>query len=160
MDSSAAIARTAAGTGEIKERRFRLNPKQRALLILIDGSRTAAFHREQARRLGLPADTLDELQGLGLVGEPEPVAAAAVESAAAAPGEAVQRFMAARQLMNDAVVDALGLRAFFFTLKIERTGNLDDLRGLLPEYTRQLRRAHGPEVADELIGRAGQLLAE
>ena len=62
--------------------------------------------------------------------------------------------------MNDAVVDALGLRAFFFTLKIERTGNLDDLRGLLPEYTRQLRRAHGPEVADELIGRAGQLLAE
>jgi len=154
------MVRTAAGNDEIKERRFKLNPKQRALLILIDGSRTAAFHREQARRLGLPADALDQLQGLGLVGEPETAAPSTAEPTAGAVSESVRRFMAARQLMNDAVVDALGLRAFFFTLKIERTGNLDDLRGLLPEYTRQLRRAHGPEVADELIGRAGQLLAE
>ncbi len=157
MDSAAAIARTPAGNGEIRDRRHKLNPKQRALLILIDGTRTAKFHREQARRLGLPADTLEQFEHLGLVGETLAAPAAAVADAAT-PGDEVRRFMAARQLMNDAVVDALGLRAFFFTLKVERTGSLADLSALLPEYSRQLRRAHGAEVASELIGRAEQLL--
>lgn len=155
MDSAAAISRTPAGSGEIRERRHKLNPKQRALLILIDGSRSAGYHREQARRLGLPDDTLDAFEGLGLI-----AAGAAQPIAAAVSGDEVQRFMAARQLMNDAVVDALGLRAFFFTLKIERTGGLADLRALLPEFGKQLHKAHAAEVADELIGRARQLLGD
>ena len=159
MESAAAITRTPAGNGEIRERHHKLNPKQRALLILIDGTRNAAFHREQGRRLGLPADTLEQFENLGLVGEAVAAPAAAVEDVATS-GDEVRRFMAARQLMNDAVVDALGLRAFFFTLKIERTGSLADLRALLPEYSRQLRRVHGAEVANELIGRAEQLLGD
>jgi hypothetical protein len=160
MEAALAIARTPAGSREIKDRRCNLSPKQSALLILIDGSHPLTFHRDQARRLGLPGEAVDELQQLGLVGQAE--SAQAPIGAAPAGGETageVQRFMHIRQLMNDTVVDALGLRAFFFTLKIERTGNLADLRGLQPEFAKLVRRGHSEEVAAELVGRVGQLLA-
>lgn len=156
MEAALAIAKTPAGSREIKDRRCNLNPKQRALLILIDGGHPSGFHRDQARRLGLPADAVDELQRLGLVAQAEPANGPIGGTETISE---VQRFMHTRQLMNDTVVDALGLRAFFFTLKIERTAGLADLRALLPEFARLVRRAHSAEVAEELVGRVGQLLA-
>ena len=36
--------------------------------------------------------------------------------------------------MNNAVVNALGMRAFFFTLKLERAGNVADLRELVKPF--------------------------
>ena len=43
---------------------------------------------------------------------------------------------AAQKLMNDAAVDAMGFKALFFTLKLERCFTREDLQALLPEFTR------------------------
>ena len=77
---------------------------------------------------------------------------------AGVPADAAQRFQVARKFMNDTVVDALGLRAFLFTLKLEKCGTLEDLNALLPEYLRALGKARGEQITAALETRLRELL--
>ena len=60
--------------------------------------------------------------------------------------------------MNDAVVDALGFRAFFFTLKLEKCFSRADLAALLPDYDAPVKKGNDPEVARLMSQRARDLL--
>jgi len=68
------------------------------------------------------------------------------------------RFRAAQKFMNDSAVDAMGLRAFFFTLKLERCFNRSDLLDLMPEFSKAIAKAAGEETARMLETRARELL--
>jgi hypothetical protein len=70
------------------------------------------------------------------------------------------RFRAAKQFINDTVVDALGVRAFMFTLKLERCSTLADLVDMLPDYAKAIAkgRSGGPRPASLSIARP-ELLA-
>ena len=63
-----------------------------------------------------------------------------------------------RQFMNESSVAALGLRAFMFTLKLERCYSKEELLGLLPEYQRVLGKAKDQAYADAMTRHAKEML--
>ena len=74
------------------------------------------------------------------------------------PEERVANFRVAKTFMNDTIVDALGIRAFGFTLKLERCSTAEDLINLLPAYTESLLKKVDREAARALVERTRELL--
>jgi hypothetical protein len=155
--------KTAAGTDEVSRRARKLPQRLRTMLIMVDGEISAAQLRQAAVTLGAPADCLESLEAQGLIQAQAAAAApaplrAAEPAAAASLGSDPERFRAAQKFMNDSAVDALGLRAFFFTLKLEKCYTCDDLRALLPDFTRLIAKGSGDPAARLLAGRARDIL--
>ena len=160
--------KTEAGAEEVKARSRKLAPRLRTMLIMVDGTISASQLQDAAVTLGAPNDFLESLQEQGLIRR-RAAAQAAEESidlvldvpAAAAwpdPPTDGERFRSAQKFMNDSAVDAMGLRAFFFTLKLEKCFTLDDLRELLPEYTKVITKGSGDGVARVLARRARDMM--
>jgi hypothetical protein len=130
------------------------------MLILIDPSKTAGELRASAAQLGVAPDFLEMLVRDGYI-----AAVGGTESAPAAPpGRAVTkdefaRFRAAKEFINDTVVDALGVRAFMFTLKLERCSTLADLVEMLPDYAKAIAKGRSETETRLLVDRAAELLA-
>ena len=174
-------AKSRAGQEEVKNRKMKLPPKLRTMLILIDGTKPAFLLREEAATLGVAADFLDHLEQLGLVervgqagagataAAQGPVGAAAVptgsagtahDAGTAAPAgmDTLKRFRLAQQFMNDTAVNALGIKAFFFTLKLERCATVEDLRQHVIAYREAIAKASGDSEAEVLSRRLHELL--
>jgi len=83
----------------------------------------------------------------------------AAEPAVPAPGPSStdetqpQRFDRLYTLMNELVSDYLGLRGYFMQLKIEKCSSAEELLALQNELGAALAKAHGKEVATELMAR-------
>lgn len=161
----AAMAQVYAKTGkaveEIQTKKYKLKPKARNLLFLIDGSKSVEAIDEMSRQLGLSADELGELENGGFIVKSSSEGGGA---ASAAVREEVQtdeagKFRVAKKYMNDTIVNSLGLKAFFFTLKLEKCGNRADLAALLEDYGQALAKASNVETAKVLQKRARELLA-
>jgi hypothetical protein len=73
-------------------------------------------------------------------------------------GDEFTRFRAAKDFMNMTIVEALGLKAFFFTMKLERAGNVAELREIVPAYRQALEKAVGAPEAEVLAQRLDVLL--
>jgi hypothetical protein len=165
MASQGAIyAKTPAGSEEVRSRKMKLAPKLRTMLILVDGRKPVAVLREEGSACGVPADFIEQLESLGLVqpvaGEGAPQGTALRDNAKAesAAFDPVARFRAAQQFMNDTAVNALGIKAFFFTLKLERCSNIKDLKELVEPYRAAIAKASGEAEADVLTGRVREML--
>ena len=61
--------------------------------------------------------------------------------------------------MNDTVVNSLGLKAFFFTLKLERCATRADLSALLGDYSKALTKAIGAVESAVMADHVRELLA-
>jgi hypothetical protein len=61
--------------------------------------------------------------------------------------------------MNTTIVDALGIKSFFFTMKLERAGNTADLAGLLDDYEKAIAKAQGAEQAGVLAQQVRRMIA-
>lgn len=158
ISAGAVYAKTAAGSEEVKSRKRKLAPKLRTMLILIDGAKPVLILREEAAALGVAADFIEQLEGLGLVA---PVAGAPGAGRAAPPGakmDPVAHFRMAQQFMNDTAVNALGIKAFFFTLKMEKCATVADLRGMVEAYRAAIAKASGEEEAEVLVRRLEEIL--
>jgi hypothetical protein len=108
--------------------------------------------------VGAPADFLEQLVGLGLIESTETGPRAAAAPAAPAGSAAdFQRFRDAQAFMNTTLVDALGIKSFFFTLKLERAATVADLRELAGPYLELMAKASGKEQAD-VLGRRLKLM--
>jgi hypothetical protein len=156
--------KTAAGRAEISERRRKLSSHQRALLIAIRGEQTLAEIRTHFRVLGDVDAVLGELLAAGLIVADGRTAVAAANTPVSGLGPVTNVGLAAvmhsRQFMNETAVAALGLRAFLFTLKLERCHTRQDLSDLLPEYHRVLAKAKDAQFADAMTRHAEQILAD
>lgn len=165
MLDTAVPVKTASGRSEIADRRHALGSRQRMLLIAINGEQTVREIRERFHSLGDVDVLLTELAMAELID----IGGAITAPAAMAPGEAGVAAPAvnetgspiaqARQFINDSVVAHLGLRAFLFTLKVERCYSRDALLDLLPEYRRVLGKAAAPAEVTALSQRAELLIA-
>jgi len=165
MSAGDVYGKTAVGTQEVGNRKMKLAPRLRTMLILVDGHQPALILQEEAAKLGAPDDFLDQLLGMGLIEKvgsaPSPESIAADKPAGPLPlgADEFTRFRAAKELMNVTVVNALGIKSFFFTLKLERAGNLADLRELVGAYRDAIARGSGTEEArvftDRLIAILG-----
>lgn len=187
MNATDIVAKTAAGADELKTRSRGLPQRLRAVLIIVDGLQTVEQVRNASTGLGLPADFLEKLVADGLV-EVRPRQAGKVPTRTAGPasrpaslttvdipfppsdspaaslggapqaGTEAERFLRVRQYMNDKVVESLGLRSFFFILKLERCSTRGELADLLPDFAKAITKGTGEEVAAVLIARARELL--
>jgi len=59
--------KTELGLAEVKERKIRLSPRLRTMLILVDGEQTESQLAEEAAGIGAPGDFLDQLMEAGLI---------------------------------------------------------------------------------------------
>ena len=154
------LARTEKGHGEIVEGRRNLRGKVRTLLFLIDPAKSAEQIEQQASQIGATYEQLAQLVADGYVVElvTETAIAANDDKAAVDVIDEVGRFRIAKAFMNDTIVDALGIRAFLFTLRLERCATRADLKTLLPDYARSLMKKLPVPDASVLIERTGELL--
>lgn len=168
MDSRR-FGRTAKGQAEIAQGGKSLRGKLRTVLFLIDANKPLVDIEQQVKLIGAPVDAIDQLVAGGYVAEignaGAPAAAgapvaleAAVPAAQLTPEERVANFRVAKTFMNETIVDALGIRAFGFTLKLERCSTAEDLIALLPAYTESLLKKVDREAARALVERTRELL--
>ena len=152
-------AKTDRGTAEISQRRKNLVGRIRTMLILIDPSRTAEELRAQAAQIGAPPDFLETLVRDGYL---VPVAgserAAADEEGHTVSDRELLRFRRAKAFINETIVDAMGVRAFLFTLKLERCVTCDELAALLPDYEKSVGKFRDEAQTRLLVRRAQELL--
>ena len=157
-------SKTPLGVQEMSSRKMKLSPRLRTMLILVDGHQPLLILNEEAQKVGAPDDFIAQLAALKLiekVGSAGALPAAGPDEAAAraAPaGDEFTRFRAAKDFMNVSVVNALGIKSFFFTLKLERAGNVADLRDLVDGYHDAIAKGSGAEEARVLTERLRAML--
>jgi hypothetical protein len=159
MSAGDIYSKTALGVREVSDRKLKVSPRLRTMLILIDGRQPAFVLKEEGQKLGAPEEFIEQLLGLGLIAKTGTVGSLGASSAVDQsfnPVPAVDeyaRFCTAKDFMNVSVVNALGLKSFFFTLKIERAGNVADLRELAEAYRAAIAKASGQAEAEVLTER-------
>lgn len=165
MSESDIYIKTASGAQALKQRSAELPARLRTMLIMVDGVRSGAQLRAAAAVLGAPEDFLLTLRQEGWIEALEaPVSASTAAHAAVAsadvalPQSKAERFLAAQRYMNDTAVDGMGFRVFFFSLKLEKCFNADDLRALLPEFEKHMTKARGLVFAQAACSRVRRLL--
>ena len=154
MLDSVVPRKTLQGQRELVDRRQKLHARSRSLLIAVPREHAARDPGEQFAALGDVAAILDELSKLGLITVDTQAGAAAP-----APESELPPLQLARAFINETAVAALGLRAFLFTLKLERCYTKAELTDLLPEYRRVLAKAKSEEFAASMVSRVEQILA-
>jgi hypothetical protein len=149
------FSRTEKGHAEIAQRSKNLRGKLRTVLFLVDPGKSLEEIQQQVALIGAPDDTLAQLITAGFIVE---VGAAAPSRGAGDLDDELARFRLAKAFMNDTIVDALGIRAFTFTLRLERCATREDLEALLEEYTAALVRKLDRAEAGVLVKRTRELL--
>ncbi len=160
MKTTTILSRSPKGQEEIEHREHKLAGKMRMLLFLVDGHLSLNELTEKAQRMGLGKDAVSQLLAGGFISivKIEDIQAANQSPPADKGQDAWERYRRARQFMNETIVDAIGIKSFFFTLKIERTSNLEELRSLLNDYTTSMLKALGQESGDLFVSRMKKLL--
>ena len=167
IPATVTYVKTQAGADEVRNRKLKLPPKLRTMLILIDGTKPAFIVKEEGVSLGAPEDFLEVLERQGLIARVGTVPTPSPEERRALvrgpepdkKGDPVARFRMAQQFMNDTAVNALGLKAFFFTLKLEKCATVDDLRPLVDNYREAITKGSGEAEAEVLTQRLRDMLA-
>lgn len=158
MLDTAVPRKTPQGQRELVERRQKLHARSRSLLIAVHGEHTVAELKRQFAALGDVSGILDELGALGLITVAAQPAQAVTAAAPAAADAEMPPLQLARAFINETAVATLGLRAFLFTLKLERCYTKAELTELLPEYRRVLAKAKGEEFAASMATRVEKIL--
>ena len=160
MLDSAVPRKTLQGQRELVDRRQKLHARSRSLLIAVHGAHSVAELKRQFAALGDIGSILEELSALGLIAVDGKPTAGAANAAAAPPSPETELppLQLARAFINETAVAALGLRAFLFTLKLERCDTKAELTELLPEYHRVLSKAKGEEFAVAMAMRVEDIL--
>jgi hypothetical protein len=160
MSAADVYRKTERGQAEIASRKLKLSPRLRTMLILLDGTQPELLVKEEGEKVGAPEDFLEQLVEMGLVEKAGRAAmpGAAGEMQPAPVADEVERFRAAKDLMNVTIVDALGLKSFFFTMKLERAGTLADLRALADPYRQAIAKADGDAAAEVLARHLNEML--
>ena len=157
MDSRR-FGRTPKGQSEIAQGHKSLKGKLRTVLFLVDAGKTADDIQRQLLLIGAPADSIAQLVAGGYVAEVGAAGAPPAE-AAASNDDRVANFRVAKAFMNETIVDALGIRAFGFTLRLERCATTEDLVAILPSYAEALLKKLDRDATRALVERTRELLA-
>ena len=159
MAGTTRYAKTDKGMEEIRSRGKNLRGRLRTMLILIDPSKTDNELRASAAQIGVEPEFLDTLLRDGYVAPISGTESTIEESPRVVTRDELARFRAAKAFINETIVDALGVRAFLFTLKLERCSTRQDLAALLPDYEKAIRKFRGEAETKLLVQRATELLA-
>jgi hypothetical protein len=158
--------KTAKGMEEAKERKYKLEPRTRTALMLVIGAKPAQILVDQWRAIGAPQNVEQVLVTGGFI-EATGLTAAnmgehreAVESThgPVTPSNTAQRFLDAELFMEQTVMSVSGLKSYFFQLKLQKCGNLEDLRAMLPYYESVITKGGGETQAKVLVEEVKRML--
>lgn len=179
--------KTDKGREEIATRKYRLAPRLRTLLLLIDGKQTTGQLLQKIA--GLDEQSIAELVDGGFIQDidemsddvddittvipieiNETAAPAATDSESSTEDETEEaasigfelaegetKFQAIHQFYTDTIRTTLGLRGYNFQLKVDQAESIDDLRVLHEPYIAAVLKARGDQVARDLHLRLEQL---
>lgn len=171
--------KTDKGREEISTRKYRLAPRLRTLLVLIDGKHGEEELLKQVGGLGLNEQSIAELLDNGFIAIHEQTAAVAAaapaqtdEAAVVPPPPAASeasapqgllppgenQFQALYNFYTSTIKSTIGLRGYGLQLKVERAGSIDEFRELRFSYVEAVHKAKGAEMARSLRDRLDQLL--
>jgi hypothetical protein len=145
MNLNAILAKTAKGQEEVDTRKYKLDMRTRALLIMINGKSTAAEIQQKFGQMGDVSAKLEQLVANGFIAETGAPAAGAgpAKAAAAAAG-----FEDARAQLSRALSDALGPNGDAIAEKIEACETRQELKDYI-----DTRRG----VLESALGRRGEV---
>ncbi len=171
--------KTDKGREEIATRQYRLAPRLRSMLVLIDGKHDIDDLLKKVAGLGLDEHHLAELLDAGFIQEVQqkgsgeavpslpsqqtdgaqtPSAAEPASKAADVLPEGENQFEAIYHFYNETIKSTVGLRGYGLQLKVERAESIEDFRALRDAYLEAVRKAKGNEMARSLRDRLDQLL--
>jgi len=160
MDPAAVLAKTPKGAEEIETRRYKLDHRSRALLIMVNGKSSVAELARKFEQIGDIRPTLEALVADGFValaGAPAaPPAASAARPAATMPGIGDLRRAQTEIALH--LRNVLGPDADSLTEKIERCRTLAELRELLEGRRAMLEEWMGKAKSAAFWARAEPLL--
>jgi hypothetical protein len=161
MAYAARYAKTEKGAEEISKRRKNLDRRMRTMLILVDPSKSADELAAQAVQLGVPPDFLQTMVRDGFIAPVSDASGGAGVEAAETPltQDEFARFRKAQAFMNETIVNALGIRSFMFTLKLEHCATRSELAAIAPDYIKALRKGTDDAEARVIADRLRELLA-
>lgn len=147
MDNRQVYTKTDLGRSEIDTRAMKLSPSLRSILLVVDGQRNDAQLRALGGRLHAPADAIDQLLRIGLIGSV--TAGVGPDAPVAEVSDIGTRYRTLSGLMSEAVREHLGLRGYFMQLKIERCADAAELAALLPDLRGAVAKAKGVPYASQ-----------
>jgi hypothetical protein len=160
MNDTDLYEKTPLGAQEVRDRANKLSPRMQSMLILTNGVYPLARLKQDAKMFGAPEDFIAQLLALDLIALIPPEAReSSAPRAAKSEEDEFTRYRAAKDFMNITAVDALGFKSFFFTLKLEKTSTRDELKALLPDYTKAMEKKYSADFAQQLCERAQALLS-
>jgi hypothetical protein len=159
MLATSRFERTEKGQVEISQSKKSMPAKLRTVLFLVDPTKDASEIQRQITLMGAPANALTELVSGGYVA-PVSEFNAPIRASARSIEEQVAQFRVAKAFMNETIVDALGIRAFMFTLKLEKCATAADLATLVPDYTQAMLKKVDREAVRAMVERVRELIAE
>lgn len=151
------FGRTEKGQEEISHSKKTLPAKLRTVLFLIDAHKDIREIQRKIVLIGAPQDALQQLVNGGYVAPVTEFNAPIIDGPVSIEDQ-LAAFRVAKAFMNETVVDALGIRAFMFTLKLEKCATAADLATLLPDYAQALLKKLDREPARALVERTRELL--
>jgi hypothetical protein len=143
------VIKTDAGQQVVKDRSVALTPRQRSVLIMLDGKRTLTEVLESTAATGVTREDFDRLFELGLIADAAPRKTAVEEAAARAKVDAAtqhkqrssqERYAEAYPIATR-LTASLGLRGFRLNLAVEAALNYEDLLKVAP----RIREAVGDQ---------------
>lgn len=148
MDPDKLYRKTAAGSDAIATRHAALVPRERSLLILVDGKRSAGELARLGAGAGDAADVLATLLAQGFIeAVPGQAAVAAARPAANEPFPlAKARTLAVRRLN-----DLLGPSATDLCMRLEATHTPQEFRTAVRRVEAALREVVGPQRAAQFV---------
>jgi len=173
--NSTVFDKTDKGREEIATRTYRLPPRLRPLLVLVDGKQDGAQVLQKLRGLGLTEQSMRELldqgfirplPGAGSVAGSASDATASTQSAHPRPAaidapvlpEGQNQFQSIYRFYTETIKNTLGLRGYALQLKVEKAASVDDFHALRRPYLDAVLKAKGNEMARSLRDRLDQLL--
>jgi hypothetical protein len=123
MNLNAVLTKTAKGQEEIDTRKYKLDMRMRALLIMVNGKSTAGELQQKFGQMDDITARLDKLIADGFV--------APAPGSTVAAGANSRNFEAARAQLSRMLSDALGPPAESICMKLEECGSAQELKDFL-----------------------------
>jgi hypothetical protein len=142
MDLKAILSKTAKGIEELETRKYRLEQRKRAVLIVVNGRASAAELMQKFEPMGDISPLLEQLLADGFV-----AAGGAATPAAAASAADRDDFPAVRAQLVRAITDALGPGGDAIAEKLEECGSRQALKNYLDTRRAMLEVALGKKGA-------------
>lgn len=154
LELSAVLRKTERGIDAIKLRDRALTPKQRMLLIMVDGTKSVA---ELVQPMPIPEEGLQllaELLASGYVSEPEVPQAAVKPAAVVAKVSSTAALAAAIQRTTRLLENLLGPTCEPLCLQLEKCKNMNEFTAKVHEFRRIVASMRSEKKADEFVSAA------